>query len=484
MKFKELIRNAFIDEHNAPEKKRSSLNLILTINKEIRDNYPNNSGIYLQPKSLFDLMLWPPNAFVICAKFLDMRGVYKRIISGDTDYKWGETQRARVGQLGEQWKAFFLSDAKLQHQPDKELMALIYAVFERKQTKRDIEDLDTDPDFINNLFTLLLAADESFKSIDSIKLGLKSIASRFMSIQMMKRSTRANIYNLSSCKDSFGTIQYKHIVCQSGISLNSLSHKLAFVRPDIDTKYIEKLALLDERDHLNILIFPWPDFITKDNFKAVQYKNTLQMDDYFGFFEFSHQRPLHIDLVIAQIDEARKSVGEIDLVVFPECAMSQKNANQLADDIFSHYNDKINMDDCPTIVTGIFKSGSEQQYGTNALMVYYASAEEVGKVRSLDQAEQQKHHRWFLDGPQIINYGLSDKLCTQRKWWEYIEVTKRSLISYYCERHDYQLSPLICEDLARQDPVAPVVRALGPNLIIALLLDGPQLARSLCFNTG
>ena len=34
---------------------------------------------------------------------------------------------------------------------------------------------------------------------------------------------------------------------------------------------------------------------------------------------------------------------------------------------------------------------------------------------------------------------------------------------------------LICEDLARQDPVTEVVRAVGPNLVFALLMDGPQL---------
>jgi hypothetical protein len=34
---------------------------------------------------------------------------------------------------------------------------------------------------------------------------------------------------------------------------------------------------------------------------------------------------------------------------------------------------------------------------------------------------------------------------------------------------------LICEDLARQDPAADLIRAVGPNLVIALLMDGPQL---------
>jgi hypothetical protein len=37
-------------------------------------------------------------------------------------------------------------------------------------------------------------------------------------------------------------------------------------------------------------------------------------------------------------------------------------------------------------------------------------------------------------------------------------------------------SVLICEDLARQDPAADLIRAVGPNLLIALLMDGPQLS--------
>lgn len=35
---------------------------------------------------------------------------------------------------------------------------------------------------------------------------------------------------------------------------------------------------------------------------------------------------------------------------------------------------------------------------------------------------------------------------------------------------------MICEDLARQEPVAQAVRSTGSNLVVALLLDGPQLS--------
>jgi hypothetical protein len=37
------------------------------------------------------------------------------------------------------------------------------------------------------------------------------------------------------------------------------------------------------------------------------------------------------------------------------------------------------------------------------------------------------------------------------------------------------MTVLICEDLARPDPVGELVRAVGPNLVIALLMDGPQI---------
>jgi hypothetical protein len=38
------------------------------------------------------------------------------------------------------------------------------------------------------------------------------------------------------------------------------------------------------------------------------------------------------------------------------------------------------------------------------------------------------------------------------------------------------MTVLICEDLARNDPAMSVVRAVGLNLVIALLMDGPQLS--------
>src|SRR5205807_7939942 len=61
-----------------------------------------------------------------------------------------------------------------------------------------------------------------------------------------------------------------------------------------------------------------------------------------------------------------------------------------------------------------------------------------------------------------------------RLWWEGIEIRDRRL-TFFAIEDWLTLCVLICEDLARQDPVAELVRTIGPNLVIALLLDGPQL---------
>ena len=89
--------------------------------------------------------------------------------------------------------------------------------------------------------------------------------------------------------------------------------------------------------------------------------------------------------------------------------------------------------------------------------------------------EQDKHHRWCLDEGQIRQYHLSRSLQPKKLWWEAIEIRERTL-------HIVDLgggmttTPLVCEDLARLDEVADLVRRIGPSLVIAVLLDGPQLA--------
>lgn len=61
-----------------------------------------------------------------------------------------------------------------------------------------------------------------------------------------------------------------------------------------------------------------------------------------------------------------------------------------------------------------------------------------------------------------------------RRWWEAIDLPERTIEILDMGR-GATVAPLVCEDLARMDEVADVLRRVGPTLIVALLLDGPQL---------
>src|SRR5205823_4771328 len=71
---------------------------------------------------------------------------------------------------------------------------------------------------------------------------------------------------------------------------------------------------------------------------------------------------------------------------------------------------------------------------------------------------QHKHHRWKLDKSQILQYGIGCNLHPEANWWEHIELADRTL-KFVNLREWLTLGVLICEDLARPDPVGDLVRA-------------------------
>ena len=73
-----------------------------------------------------------------------------------------------------------------------------------------------------------------------------------------------------------------------------------------------------------------------------------------------------------------------------------------------------------------------------------------------------------------MQYRLGGRLPASRDCWEFTYLGQRE-IHFVTLTSWLTITTLICEDLARQEPVTEVVRAVGPNLIFALLMDGPQL---------
>jgi len=169
-----------------------------------------------------------------------------------------------------------------------------------------------------------------------------------------------------------------------------------------------------------------------------------------GFFGYS---ALDSDADVAArvnnlFEAAEEKLGRIDGVVLPELALTRRQfqalRQKLPDDRF--------------LISGV----GEQ--GTNEVVLSFPPLEKV---------VQKKHHPWKLDEAQIIQYGLGGVLPPSREWWEYGNFTDRCLS--FVTLSDLVLAALVCEDLARPDPVANLIRTVGPNLVIALLMDGPQL---------
>ena len=83
-------------------------------------------------------------------------------------------------------------------------------------------------------------------------------------------------------------------------------------------------------------------------------------------------------------------------------------------------------------------------------------------------------HRWRLDQSQLEAYDLKGVLNPGQDWWEDIDLTSRR-VDFSVFRSGSALAAMICEDLARVDPCQELLRAVGPNLVVALLMDAPQL---------
>ncbi|NUB44665.1 hypothetical protein GEU84_009745 [Fertoebacter nigrum] len=88
---------------------------------------------------------------------------------------------------------------------------------------------------------------------------------------------------------------------------------------------------------------------------------------------------------------------------------------------------------------------------------------------------RRKHHRWRLDRRQVESYGLGTVLNPMvSHWWETTPIGQRELY-FHRFRKDSAFAALICEELARSDVCHDVLRAVGPNLVFALLMDSAQI---------
>lgn len=415
-------------------------------------------------KDLNKILSWPPNVFIIVYSLLEYTDKYRLMVSPQPHFTWDyQKDNVSVQFITTEWLALISAQSGQKRTSSiSSYINLKYAlgeVFNPHNFDIGIYDLMNTSKFAKCAMHLLLSVDELFSDVDICNYKLEN---RLQLLLLMRQTfaikQRKNLAD-NDCK--LGFVTYKTSVPQTGLTLNNLTHSLTCIKPSVLPEVVANKHLKQgyNKKSYNILFLPWPFEIESDSFKPAT--DQIKMDGYFGSFDYRPDDKYEPSKFLQAILATLHRCGTIDLIIFPECALSDKTFNKYM--ILLH-----NLFDgnAPSILSGTF--GNADPVSTNKAKLSF-----VGEL-GIDTIEQSKHHRWFLDESQVRNYNLASSLDPGRKWWENIAIDRRHLVTLHTS-NGVKLCPLICEDLARQEPVAQAVRSVGPNLVISLLLDGPQL---------
>jgi len=249
---------------------------------------------------------------------------------------------------------------------------------------------------------------------------------------------------------------------QIGMSLRSLTMNLALYLPgEVVPKWSWRPSRLnkDQFWRLNLLLLPWPLEPLPPRHFDVADSPHRQTSGTSGYFTSNPRgRPDLVERVreafwgAQQCVKKRDEIGTIDGIVFPELALEPGEPARIAQATGAF------------VVAGIHEARMGSPARNDSAVV-------VPPMLSVHR--QAKHHRWRIDANQINQYGLQH-LSGDQGWWEDIDVGRREL-TFFSLNDWFTFCVLICEDLARPDPSTELLRSIGPNLVIALLMDGPQL---------
>ncbi|MBQ4833196.1 hypothetical protein J8L70_08080 [Pseudoalteromonas sp. MMG010] len=423
-------------------------------------------SISLEKDTFLSYIIWPMNTFHIIARMLDTFDVYQNVLSlknySELPFK------CSTGRHDLTWRQSILFNKNEKTiEVTQRFYELLYNLFKSSNASQQVSDLLQNHTYFSQLIELFNASDSCAFNIKNTLFSEGAPAYMAAQVKKLARSESSAILSFSNCNSSYGSVHYKTHTPQSGISLNSLSHDLAYVKAGVEINSLpQKVEYKNEKKDFNILLLPWP-LKVEDNFFNTAVKPRLQMDDEFGFFSYSNLEVITAKKIIYAIEG---SDSPLDLVVIPECSIDSENKQTISSELSRYFKNK--HIEVPTFIFGVFAKGTDGSYGENSLSVLVWDENTSCFVAET----QQKHHRWAIDQQQVNNYDLQKVFEDKKlKWWENCLIGSRKLLSF--EKSSTHICPLICEDLARQEPISGVLRSLAPHLVVALLLDGPQLQK-------
>jgi len=448
--------------------------------------------------------IFPPDLFAVAGKLAELSGAYHHIFPGSATESEGAASKRliRISAGDVRWAEVQARKWRKKLNPlappavEREWAHLMTCQNEHLFQKRGANEAP--PKWWKSVIRLLMVADQASAgigftlpltaSVDSAEESWVDFLASYLappaaltpsSTDLPDSRYRGN-YSFSSADRNVLCVLPKVRTSGVGCSLRSLTHNLSLLPP----QGVARIWWIsqpdppgDNRRPLNIVLIPYPYKISAKCFKQAGENPDLG----WGWFELE-QRWLNktIDrdtlkrefarFVIDLVEAAAKDVGEVHGAILPELALDfdlfKYVARELAaSSVGSHIE---------FFVGGT--SGNATRAGNFACAITYARFRDaVGQIQIVPFLDdRQKHHRWRLDRYQITRYGLTSALDPDLLWWEDLPILSRS-ISIQQLRGDSVYTSMICEDLARVDPCQEALRSIGPNIMFALLMDGPQL---------
>lgn len=456
----------------------------MTIVDLIRQMFPSGTEAFAakregQPVGHHDCPSWPVDLFAVVGSIIDRSGCYTMATPDRTALEQHDVRLLEIKNCAAIWNGNFSSPPG----PVQSLWADLVGEF--ANTK--IAEISKNLLLVSKLLALFAIADEASAGI-GWDVDLDHASQRMFASVVFAGITGANPANnmpyagTSMCvriPTDQAIVLPKSITSSVGCTIRSLSHHLALLPPVsvLEPEWIlssTNQAPSTRSECIRLLLVPFPFEVHADSFKLSSAQQMLGSGKLPAYFSLE-QRWLDVDgkpltgkrlaegLVQPLIDAAKAETGHApNGIVFPECALSSALAGDLVEALAGS--------GVEFLITGVLDTTPDGKHFNRALTFAF---QQDGTVA---MAEQNKHHRWRLDRAQTERYALDfDDNADNSQWWEDIDVSSRRL-PFFGLRRDMSLVTLICEDLARTDPAMPAIRAVGPNLVIALLMDGPQLA--------
>lgn len=407
-----------------------------------------------------DLLDWPPDVFAFTSLVLHHTEAYRFAVSPPHGRRWppGPGWNESVTSAAGEWR----QSAAMPLGGAPAVVRGLWGVVERNlKAPLDAVRHGGLPDVWEALLTLHAIADEACAGLATSVPGDDGVSFEQRAWAMLDEDG-----SLSRVAPTRIRVTPKTHFASRGITIRSFSRYLALSYQSVDVEWRrmepEIRSGRARRDHreYNLLLAPWPLRLSADAFRPIEAPIDNMDTDEFGYFEFDPRQRVDLAQLEDLVRTAQRTVRHVDTIVFPEGALAVSEIEpieQLLGDL-----------GVPSMFAGVRDAAATAGFGRN--FVHLGARTPDG----WQHYAQAKHHRWSIDARQIQQYHLSRALSPSKQWWEAIDLPART-VQIFDLGGGGTIAPLVCEDLARMDEVADLLRGIGPTLVLALLLDGPQL---------